>query len=72
MRRSEIEARVQSLVRDARLRVVEAPLRMFLFGVLLGVVIAEFSRVLVPLIVVFLLVALGLWFFAEDDLPPST
>lgn len=67
MRRVEIQNRVQTLILDLRQRIERDPIRSFLIGIVIGMVLVLFSRVLLPLVCVLAIVAGLLWFFSEED-----
>ena len=69
MTRAELESKIRDYARDFRKKVESAPMKWFGIGVGVGFLIAVLARVLVPLLLVFLLVAAGLYYFYFDSDP---
>jgi hypothetical protein len=67
LKRKEIESRLQELVERFRSSVESAPIPAFFVGVLVGLAVALFSKVLIPLFLVATIVILLLWFLADRE-----
>lgn len=67
MKRKEIEFKVRGLRADAAARIQTAPIAAFFVGILLGIVVTIFPRLVLTLVVFAVLVVAALWLFADSD-----
>lgn len=69
MKRTEIEAKLSSVLGDARKLIAESPVQAFFVGIAIGIILTAFPRFFVPLILIFVIVAVLFWFFADEEEP---
>jgi hypothetical protein len=67
MKKADIENRIKTATDDAKSLIAKQPLHSFAAGIVIGILLAEFSRVLIPLLIVFIVVVAAFWFFADED-----
>lgn len=67
MKRSEVEAKLKSVIPEGKRLVEQAPLQAFIVGIILGVIFVELSSLIVPLIFIAIIVIAVLWFISDPE-----
>ena len=67
----EPQSRMKTLLSDLRVRIERDPVRSFFVGIGIGLCVALFGRILLPLLLIVVIVAGLLWFFSEEERAPN-
>ena len=67
MKRQEIEQKIYSLRDEMLGRIKSTPVISFFVGILIGVFLASFQKIIVPMVIVILLALGALWLFADNS-----
>lgn len=67
MKRKDIENKLSSLQGDARTKLESNPVGAFFIGLIVGIALTWFRKLLVPALLLAAIAALVMWLLAEDE-----